>query len=97
VSAPVESSGAISASGKAGTADRIFQQLWGFGMRETAASTATVEFRDGSASGKLLAPQINLIASQLIVPWLFQVGIISANGVFVRVVSGAVEVIVYGY
>ncbi len=92
---PIDSSGAITADGAAGSA-QTFKELWGFAIRETGGATASVEFRDGSGSGKLLAPRQTLAANGQVLPQTFNRGIGTANGVFVKVVSGAVEVVVYG-
>jgi hypothetical protein len=92
---PIDSSGAISADGFASSA-QTFKELWGFAIRETAGAAASVEFRDGGNGGKLLAPRQVLAANGQVLPQTFNVGIGTANGVWVHVVSGTVEVIVYG-
>ena len=70
-----------------------FRQFCGFHVDSAVA--AVVEFRDGSALGKLLATS-RLAGAGDDGPFFFPRAITTAGGVWVEIVSGTPTVIVYG-
>jgi hypothetical protein len=61
----------------------------GFALRETAAASATVRIRDGSATGQIL-DEISFLASES-VRELYDGGVVAASGLFYELVAGTVE------
>lgn len=70
-------------------------RIAGWSVRETAAATALIRLRDGtSATGDPIAT-IALTANQSVRDWFMPTGISFSNGLYVEVVFGAIEGVVY--
>jgi hypothetical protein len=63
----------------------------GFSVRETAGAVAVLRIHDGTSAAGTLLDTIALAANASASAWYGDGGIWASNGVFVDVVSGAVE------
>lgn len=68
---------------------------YGFSIRETAASTAVVRVYAGITNGGKLIDTIGLAASGNVAAWYGPQGIAARDGIYVDIVSGTVEGVLY--
>jgi len=84
------------ATGQTGRLSTSSGRLAGFSIRETSgAAAAVVRLRDGSdATGDLLST-ISLVSGESVRDWFMPSGISFGYGLFLEVLTGVVEAVVY--
>ncbi len=70
------------------------QVFYGFCVRETAAGTAVINFRNGAVIGAPVIFTLSLVANESRSEW-FAAGLPGAAGIYVERVSGTTDVIAY--
>jgi hypothetical protein len=75
-----------------------FGEFLGFTAAELAGSTASFRIHDGSAAGatNALTSLITLSANQSVSDWYGPQGLAVANGVYLEMVAGRIEIVTYG-
>lgn len=82
-----------SVTGTPGTNQTVVTEFYGYSIREDLAAPAVIEFRHGSATGQVLI-FLALNAGESF-QWEFSKPLDTPNGLYVREVSGSVELIIW--
>ena|SRR6185437_3108395 len=82
-------------NGQSGRLSTSAGRIAGYSLHETSGATALVKLHDGNDAAADLVAVISLVANESPRAWMLPGGIAFSNGLFVNVVSGSIEGVIY--